>query len=182
MGSGREYKPEEIIRAIRREEDEEERKSEPLLVNPQGHAIRSAPDSVEVIRDRDIRNQPYAINGHKVDISQIKDNSLKASNVLSDCYDEYLRMYQLAYEHAKMGKVFRSQISKKPVSDLKFEDWVAECRVQCQKELDEGIPKAHKEGKLSMNNVELAVFACTKNVEAYKMYLNATAKQQVGMV
>jgi len=182
MGTGKSYKPEEIINAIRKEEDEEARKQESVLVNPQGQSIRSAPDSVEVIRDRNLKNQPYAINGHKIDISNIKDNSLKPSNVLSDCYDEYLRMYQLAYEHARMGKILKSQVSDKSVSSMKFEDWVGECRIQCKKELDTGLPEAFKAGKLNKMNLELGVYACSKNIEAYDIYLRATRRQQVGMV
>ena len=182
MGSSKEYKPQEIINAIRREEDAEERKNAPLLINPQGHAIRSAPDSVEVIRDRDIRRQAHSINGHKIDISQIDNKTLKASNVLSDSYDEYLRMYQLAYEYAKMGKVLRSQISNKPVSDLKFNDWVAESRKRCKDDLEKELPQQAKSQRISKGNVEITVWALSKNIEAYDMYLNATAKTQIGMV
>lgn len=183
--TGKSYKVEEILKHLQAQEMLDDKKIEVMSESTdfikQSTLVKNEIDKVDVIRDRDIKNQPMSVHGHKISNDALK-GPWKHSEHLSDLYDDYLRVYQLDSEQQLVGKPKMKTPIGGIISQMTFEDWIHECLVTQQWRLRDELPKLKKNGKLSKDNFELSKWVASKSIEACNLYLSSTDKQKLILV
>jgi len=172
---GADYKAEEIFRKIRLEEnigarDKNVRKSG-LIYNedPWGKKKIVTPD--------DIRKQKMNLNGH---LLKDGDFRLRCSEYLAEVYEEFLRMYQLASEMAKSGKVMRTATGR-AVTGISFNDWIFENKLTLMSRKKE-LKRAFQHGKISKEMYDFHEEIRRKSIEYCDKYISAGKATQITMV
>ena len=175
---GADLKAEEIFRKIKLEESLGAR-DKANARNPSGLIYnQNTLSSGKIISLDEVRKQKTHMNGH---LLKDGDFRLSCSDYLSECYDEFLRMFQLASEMAKEGKIMRSRISGKPVSSITFNDYMWECKlnlIQQKKELK----RDFRGGKITKEMQEFFEEIRRKCIEYCDRYIKSTDRQKIGMV
>jgi len=162
------YTVTEILKAMEKE-DKTIKQSELILHQPLQKKI-IVPGSID--------KQPFNLDGHIVN----EKEKWKDSEFLSEVYDEYLRLYQIATESAKEGKLIRSQVSNKVVTDISFNDWIAESIKNLEWRRDTDIPNQFAAKRINKQVKEFNLWVVAKSIEACRRYLRALPSQQIGMV
>lgn len=168
---GADLKAEEIFRKIKLEDSIGKRKSS-LIYNEDPFG------SKKIVTMDDIKKQRAHLNGHLVRNGDFK---LTCSDYLSEIYEEYLRMYQLAYEAAKSGKIMRTQTSQRAISSINFLDWVYECKSNLDW-VRKDLKKQLKHAKISKEMWDFHEEIRRRSVEYCVRYINASKASQISMV
>lgn len=172
---GQDYKAEELFRKIRLEESIEARDKDK---NKSGLIYKQDPwGSKKIVTPDDIRKQRAHLHGH---LLKSGDYNLRCSQYLEEVYEEFLRMFQLASEASKEGKIMRTQ-SGTIVTGMTFTNWVWENKMTLiwrKKDLK----RQFKGGRISKEMWDFHEEIRRKCIEYCDKYLAATEKQQITMV
>ena len=181
MRPGADLRVEEIIKNMARKET---RYAQDLkkgkIINTSGNVIDSHNKNNlgQIITPSSINKQQMNVNGHIISLKA----KFKKSEFVSECYDEFLRMWSLADSAAIEGKIIRSTVSGKPVQQLKFEDWMNESRLTLLWRKEKELPKLKRANKISKDVYNYNMEIVSLGLEAIKEYLGAGKDTQLVMV